>query len=326
MPLFTLDELAAATDDRSRCGRRDAGLRLAAVGGANRARRRRQAREPHADRRVQSPWRARLYGSFAARRRKTQRRRHGDTRQSRPVGGARRRALRHSGGDRDPGRKFTREERGDGGLRRRTGHRRQGFRREPRGRRADPARARLSFRAVVSPRPGDGRRDLRAGIVRQPRRPRRGLCADRHGLRHQRPDHGARSSRRCAPRSSAWSRTTRRPTPCRSRPGMWCRPIRRRPSPTAWRAATPPPKPSTSSGKGAARIVRVSEDDIAEAIRIYYSTTHNLGRGRRRRAAGGPVAGKGPLRRQARRADPVRRQYRHAGLCAQVLRGETPAA
>src|SRR5581483_5237716 len=31
--------------------------------------------------------------------------------------------------------------------------------------------------------------------------------------------------------------------------------------------------------KGASRIVRVSEDEIAEAIRIYYATTHNLAEG-----------------------------------------------
>jgi threonine dehydratase len=31
--------------------------------------------------------------------------------------------------------------------------------------------------------------------------------------------------------------------------------------------------------QGAARIVRVSEDEIAEAIRVYYTTTHNLAEG-----------------------------------------------
>jgi threonine dehydratase len=31
--------------------------------------------------------------------------------------------------------------------------------------------------------------------------------------------------------------------------------------------------------QGAARIVRVSEDEIAEAIRVYYATTHNLAEG-----------------------------------------------
>jgi threonine dehydratase len=38
--------------------------------------------------------------------------------------------------------------------------------------------------------------------------------------------------------------------------------------------------------RGAARIVRVSEEDIAEAIRIYYTATHNLAEG----AGGAPLA------------------------------------
>jgi threonine dehydratase len=76
---------------------------------------------------------------------------------------------------------------------------------------------------------------------------------------------------------------------------------------------------------GAARVVTVSEDEIAEAIRIYYTTTHNLAEG----------AGAAPL------AALVKEKARYAGkraglvlsggnidmaLLAQVLRGETPAA
>jgi threonine dehydratase len=42
-------------------------------------------------------------------------------------------------------------------------------------------------------------------------------------------------------------------------------------------------KPDASAtevvSKGAARIVRVSEDEIAEAIRVYFTTTHNLAQG-----------------------------------------------
>jgi threonine dehydratase len=77
--------------------------------------------------------------------------------------------------------------------------------------------------------------------------------------------------------------------------------------------------------KGAARIVRVGEDEIAEAIRIYYTTTHNLTEG----------AGAAPL------AALMKETNRYAGklvgliltggnidmaLFAQLLRGETPAA
>jgi threonine dehydratase len=77
--------------------------------------------------------------------------------------------------------------------------------------------------------------------------------------------------------------------------------------------------------QGAARVVTVSEDDIAEAIRIYYTTTHNLAEG----------AGAAPL------AALLQEKHRYAGkraglilsggnidmpVLAQILRGETPAA
>ncbi len=42
--------------------------------------------------------------------------------------------------------------------------------------------------------------------------------------------------------------------------------------------------------RGAERIVEVSDDEIAEAIRILYSATHTLRRGRRRRGPGGADA------------------------------------
>ena len=77
--------------------------------------------------------------------------------------------------------------------------------------------------------------------------------------------------------------------------------------------------------RGAARIVAVSEDEIADAMRVYYATTHNLSEG----------AGAAPL------AALIKEKARYAGkraglvlsggnidmpLFAQVLRGETPAA
>jgi threonine dehydratase len=76
---------------------------------------------------------------------------------------------------------------------------------------------------------------------------------------------------------------------------------------------------------GAARVVTVSEDEIAEAIRIYCTTTHNLAEG----AGAAPLAAL--LKEKARYAG------KRAGLIlsggnidmpvlAQVLRGETPAA
>jgi threonine dehydratase len=76
---------------------------------------------------------------------------------------------------------------------------------------------------------------------------------------------------------------------------------------------------------GAARVVQVSEDEIAEAIRIYYASTHNLAEG----------AGAVPL------AALLKERQRYAGkraglilsggnidmpVLTEVLRGETPAA
>jgi len=75
---------------------------------------------------------------------------------------------------------------------------------------------------------------------------------------------------------------------------------------------------------GAARIVRVSEDEIAEAIRLYHTATHNLAEG----------AGAAPL------AALLKEKGRYAGkrvglilsggnidmpVLAQILRGQTPA-
>lgn len=76
--------------------------------------------------------------------------------------------------------------------------------------------------------------------------------------------------------------------------------------------------------KGAARVVRVSEDEIAEAVRLYYTTTHNLAEG----------AGAAPLAALLQE----RRHYagKRVGLIlsggnidmpvmVQILRGATPA-
>jgi threonine dehydratase len=75
--------------------------------------------------------------------------------------------------------------------------------------------------------------------------------------------------------------------------------------------------------RGAARVVRVSESEIADAIRLYYTTTHNLAEG----------AGAAPL------AALVKEKQRQAGkrvgliltggnidmpVLAKILRGETP--
>ena len=76
---------------------------------------------------------------------------------------------------------------------------------------------------------------------------------------------------------------------------------------------------------GASRVVSVTEDEIAQAVRLYYTTTHNLAEG----------AGAAPL------AALIKERARYAGkrvglilsggnidmpVFAQILRGETPAA
>jgi threonine dehydratase len=76
---------------------------------------------------------------------------------------------------------------------------------------------------------------------------------------------------------------------------------------------------------GAARVVTVSEDEVAEAIRIYYTTTHNLAEG----AGAAPLAAL--LKEKARYAGKRAGLILSGGnidmpLFVQVLRGETPAA
>ena len=58
-----------------------------------------------------------------------------------------------------------------------------------------------------------------------------------------------------------------------------CRPTRPPPSPTAWPAASRMPEALAIIQRGAARIVRVREDEIAEAMRACYEDTHNLAEG-----------------------------------------------
>ena len=86
----------------------------------------------------------------------------------------------------------------------------------------------------------------------------------------------------------------------------------------------PQPEAFEIIAEGAERIVRVSEDEIAEAIRIYYTTTHNMAEG----------AGAAPLAALLKEKD--RYAGKRVGLIlsggnidmvtfAQIMRGETPA-
>ena len=180
--------------------------------------------------------------------------------------------------------------------------------------RAVRGRAWLSLRAVVPCGSGEGRRHLRAGAVPGRVRTRCGLCADRHGLGHLRPHHGARSAGARRRTSSAWWPTAapavalsfeqRRPVPTNSSAtfadGMACR--------------DPVAEPIDIICRGAARIVRVTEDEIAAAMRAYYEDTHNRRRGGGRGAARRPDAGARANAGQARGTDPERRQYRPRGV------------
>jgi threonine dehydratase len=76
---------------------------------------------------------------------------------------------------------------------------------------------------------------------------------------------------------------------------------------------------------GAARLVPVSEEEIAEAIRIYYATTHNLAEG----AGAAPLAAL--LKERERQAGKRTGLILSGGnidmpVFAKVLRGETPPA
>ena len=109
-------------------------------------------------------------------------------------------------------------------------------------------RARLSLRALVPRRSGQGGRHLCARAVFGSQRSRCRLRADRHGLGDLWPHlgprpvgladaHHRRGGRRCAGRCPL------------IRAGAGCSiPMRRPPSPTAWPAACPRRSPSTSSG------------------------------------------------------------------------------
>ena len=87
-------------------------------------------------------------------------------------------------------------------------------------------------------------------------------------------------------------------------------------APTAWRRAVPDPDALAIIRKGASRIVQVTDDEIAAAIRAYWTDTHNLAEG----AGAAPLAAalqeKAKTSRQARRPDPERRQYRFRSVSA----------
>ena len=164
--------------------------------------------------------------------------------------------------------------------------------------------------AVVPSRPGSGGSDLCARTAPDGVRSRRALRSDRAGLGHLRLHHGARSARpEDRDRRRAVDRGAVLCALVRGRQGRDHRTPATR-ARTAWRRAVPDAEAVAIILKGASRIVQVSDDEIGAAIRAYWTDTHNLAEG----AGAAPLAAalqeKERSARQARRSDPDRRQYR----------------
>ena len=93
----------------------------------------------------------------------------------------------------------------------------------------------------------------------------------------------------------------------------------------AWQCAFPTPPHWKSIAAGAERIIQVSDGEIAEAVRILFSATHNVAEG----AGAASLAAliKEQNRLQGRRAAViVTGQNIDRDRMANVLRGETPPA
>ena len=126
---------------------------------------------------------------------------------------------------------------------------------------------------------GQGRRHLRAGAFPRRARPRRGLRADRHGLRHLRPDRGARPAgprdrdRRRGRGSGAGGGAVVRGGP--SGAHQFGADVRRRHGlPRAARRGARHHRARARRAWCAS-----TEDEIAEAIRLYWTATHNVAEG-----------------------------------------------
>ena len=178
---------------RNRCGApdrvfgdgADAAVRLAfaarAAGHASLG----QAREPHPRRRLQGARRPDLFCGAREFRRWRSRRDFRDPRQSRPIGGFRSAQARHVGHDRGAPWQFDREELGDARSRRLAHRARRGLPGRPGTRDRIGAQPTPAHGAFVSPRPGQGRDDLLAGVLRKfcaGPGTRRRLRADRLGI------------------------------------------------------------------------------------------------------------------------------------------------
>ncbi len=220
-------------------------------------------------------------------------------------------------------RQLAREERGDAGLRRRADRGGRRFRRERGACRALCSSARLSLRALVSSRSGQGRRHLRAGNVPGHARPRRRLRADRHGLRPLRLDHGPRPARaRDADHRRRGGKRGGRRALLRGRPAradQLGRHLRRR------HGLPHPPSRGAGhhAGRRGAHRARARGRDRGRYPRLLRGHPQSLGR-RRRGGAGRPDAGEGCHGGQARRPGAQRRQHRPRGVRRGACRSARP--
>ena len=260
-------------------GAADAGACLAAAVASGSARRRRQAREPHADRRLQGARRAGLSRPAEARAAEHARIDFGHARQSRPEPRLRRRPPRRAGDDLCAARQFGREEPRHARVRRRTGRAWRGFS----GRRAKKPSAAPSSTAlhmVPSFHP-----DLVLGVATYalellraapdldvlyvPIGQGSGICGcimarDLLGLKTEIV--GVQSTE--APSyalSFAAGTVVTTETSNTLADGMATR--------------VPDAEALAIIRKGASRIVQVTDDEVAAAMRAYWTDTHNLAEG-----------------------------------------------
>ena len=136
-------------------------------------------------------------------------------------------------------------------------------------------RRRAGVRAVLRARSGEGCRDVFAGTVPRRAAARCAVCADRSRLRHLRRDPGARPAR---PDDRDHRRAgTGAPAYARSFEEGRVVALNRAETQADGVAVRQPDADAFAIIRaGASRIVTVSDDAIADAIRAYWTDTHNL--------------------------------------------------
>ncbi len=135
-----------------------------------------------------------------------------------------------------------------------------------------------AFHPVIPRRPRHRRRDLRSGTVPGGRRLGRGLRRGRHGLRNLRADRRTRS----AGSQDGNHRRRRREAPATALSFAAGHPVNASSAKTfADGVATREPNAEAIARicRGASRMVRSAEDEIAQAMRAYFDDTHQVAEG-----------------------------------------------